>query len=45
MRFPSVKNLADSLINTVKRFPFECLFALTGTIYKKTPEVFKASGV
>ena len=32
MRFPSIKNLADSLINTVKRFPFECLFALTGTI-------------
>jgi len=32
MRFPSIKNLADSLINTIKRFPFECLFALAGTI-------------
>jgi len=32
MRFPSIKNLADGFINTVKRFPFECLFALTGTI-------------
>ena len=32
MKFPSIKNLADSAFNTVKRFPFEILFALAGTI-------------
>ncbi len=32
MRFPSIKNLADSTLGTLKRFPFEILFALGGTI-------------
>jgi len=32
MRFPSIKSLADDAILTLKRFPFEVLFALTGTI-------------
>jgi hypothetical protein len=32
MRFPSIKTLADGFISTIKRFPFEALFALTGTI-------------
>ncbi|TWR29907.1 DUF4153 domain-containing protein [Mucilaginibacter pallidiroseus] len=32
MRFPSVKNLADSAVLTLRRFPFEVAFALTGTI-------------
>jgi len=32
MRFPSVKPLADSFISTARRFPFELLFALAGTV-------------
>lgn len=32
MKFPSLKSLADSFTATLKRFPFEVLFALTGTI-------------
>lgn len=32
MKFPSIKNLAQSAVNTVKRFPLETLFALTGTL-------------
>ncbi|PWK75335.1 uncharacterized protein DUF4153 [Mucilaginibacter oryzae] len=32
MKFPSIKNLVQSTVNTVKRFPIETLFALTGTI-------------
>jgi len=32
MKFPSLKNLAESAIKTIKRFPFELLFALAGTI-------------
>jgi len=32
MKFPSIKNLADNALNTLKRFPFEILFALAGTI-------------
>jgi hypothetical protein len=32
MKFPSIKNLTDNAVNTFKRFPFESLFALTGTI-------------
>jgi hypothetical protein len=32
MRFPSVKNLADNALLTIRRFPFEVLFALAGTI-------------
>jgi hypothetical protein len=32
MKFPSIKNLADGTLNTLKRFPFEILFALGGTI-------------
>ncbi|WP_374948889.1 DUF4153 domain-containing protein [Mucilaginibacter sp.] len=32
MKFPSLKNLADSALVTIRRFPFEVLFALAGTI-------------
>lgn len=32
MKFPSLKTLAENAINTFKRFPFEILFALAGTI-------------
>ncbi|GAA4923248.1 DUF4153 domain-containing protein [Mucilaginibacter defluvii] len=32
MKFPSLKNLAESAAKTAKRFPFEMLFALTATI-------------
>jgi hypothetical protein len=32
MKFPSIKNLADSALATLQRFPFEVLFALAGTI-------------
>lgn len=32
MKFPSLKNLAQSAANTVKHHPFETLFALAGTI-------------
>ncbi|AYL98562.1 DUF4153 domain-containing protein [Mucilaginibacter celer] len=32
MKFPSIKNLAQSAGNTIKRYPLETLFALTGTI-------------
>ncbi|MBE9585269.1 DUF4153 domain-containing protein [Mucilaginibacter sp. JRF] len=32
MKFPSVKNLATSAAKTIRRFPFELLFALTATI-------------
>jgi len=32
MKFPSLKTLAENVINTVKRFPFEIFFALIGTI-------------
>lgn len=32
MKFPSVKNLFDSFQYVIKRFPFEMLFALIGTI-------------
>ena len=32
MKFPSIKNLAESAGRTIKRFPFELLFALAGTI-------------
>ncbi|RYU87984.1 DUF4153 domain-containing protein [Mucilaginibacter terrigena] len=32
MKFPSVKNLAQGALITIKRFPFEVLFALAGTI-------------
>ncbi|MCD8740456.1 DUF4153 domain-containing protein [Mucilaginibacter roseus] len=32
MKFPSLKNLAESAAKTAKRFPFELLFALTATI-------------
>jgi hypothetical protein len=32
MKFPSIKLLAESAAKTAKRFPFELLFALAGTI-------------
>lgn len=32
MKFPSIKNLAQSAANTIKRYPFETFFALAGTI-------------
>jgi hypothetical protein len=32
MKFPSLKNLVQSAVNTIKRYPFETIFALTGTI-------------
>jgi len=32
MRFPSLKTLADSIVYTITRFPFEIFFALLGTI-------------
>ena len=32
MKFPSLKNLAEGAANTIKRYPFEVLFALAGTI-------------
>ena len=32
MKFPSIKILAESAAKTAKRFPFELLFALAGTI-------------
>jgi hypothetical protein len=32
MKFPSVKNLGDNALVTIRRFPFEVLFALAGTI-------------
>lgn len=32
MKFPSIKNLAEGAVTTIKRFPIEILFALTGTI-------------
>lgn len=32
MKFPSLKNLVQSAGNTIKRYPLETLFALTGTI-------------
>ena len=32
MKFPSLKNLRDSFESTVRRFPFELLFALAGTV-------------
>jgi hypothetical protein len=32
MQFPSLKNLAENALVTIRRFPFEVLFALAGTI-------------
>jgi hypothetical protein len=32
MKFPSLKNLIQSAVNTIKHYPVETLFALTGTI-------------
>jgi hypothetical protein len=32
MKFPSIKNLAKGAVETIKRYPFEVLFALAGTI-------------
>ncbi|MDN5288692.1 MAG: hypothetical protein JWR38_4966 [Mucilaginibacter sp.] len=32
MKFPSLKNLAEGAAHTIKRHPFEVLFALAGTI-------------
>jgi hypothetical protein len=32
MKFPSIKTLLDSFSKVVKRFPFEILFVLTGTV-------------
>ena len=32
MKFPSFKNLTDNAMVTIRRFPFELLFALAGTI-------------
>ncbi|GAA3981796.1 DUF4153 domain-containing protein [Mucilaginibacter dorajii] len=32
MRFPSIKTLAEGFLSTLKRYPFELLFALAGTI-------------
>ncbi|MEB0264161.1 hypothetical protein QN352_20980, partial [Mucilaginibacter sp. 10I4] len=32
MKFPSLKNLTQGALVTIKRFPFEVLFALAGTI-------------
>jgi hypothetical protein len=32
MKFPSLKTLAESFVSTLKRYPFELLFALIGTI-------------
>lgn len=32
MKFPSIKNLAVSAANTVKRFPYEIIFVLAGTV-------------
>lgn len=32
MKFPSIKTLAEGFLSTVKRYPFELLFALIGTI-------------
>jgi hypothetical protein len=36
MKFPSLKNLAEGAANTIKRYPFEVLFALAGTIAATT---------
>jgi hypothetical protein len=36
MKFPSLKNLAEGAANTIKRYPFEILFALAGTIAATT---------
>jgi len=32
MKFPSIKTLAEGFLYTIKRYPFEFLFALIGTI-------------
>src|SRR5690242_8283954 len=32
MKFPSLKSLAEGAAHTIKRYPFEVLFALAGTI-------------
>jgi len=32
MKFPSINNLADSAVQTLRRFPLEAFFALAGTI-------------
>jgi hypothetical protein len=32
MKFPSIKNLAQSAVTVLKRFPFEMLFALIGAV-------------
>jgi hypothetical protein len=32
MRFPSIKTLTEGFLSTLKRYPFELLFALAGTI-------------
>ncbi len=32
MKFPSIKNLASDALSTIKRFPLELFFALTGTV-------------
>ncbi len=32
MKFPSIKTLAEGFLSTIKRYPFELLFALIGTI-------------
>ena len=32
MKFPSLKNLGDSFESTARRFPFELLFAVAGTV-------------
>ncbi|MEN0055292.1 MAG: DUF4153 domain-containing protein, partial [Mucilaginibacter sp.] len=32
MKFPSLKNLTEGAANTIKRYPFEVLFALIGTV-------------
>ncbi|SDE15377.1 protein of unknown function [Mucilaginibacter pineti] len=36
MKFPSLKNLAEGAVSTIKRYPFEVLFALAGTIAATT---------
>jgi hypothetical protein len=36
MKFPSLKHLAESAADTIKRHPFEILFALAGTIAATT---------
>ncbi len=32
MKFPSIKTLAEGFLSTLKRYPFELLFAIAGTI-------------